>query len=123
MTWRRRSLVELFEEYPCEMKAGERSKRASVLLARWQGCCANSLNHVTIEQLLCGRSVDVVFDDAKLRAGADNFKEDLVVFGVVPPTPGFASPYDSIAIYPASISPDVIVDWAYIGQEQHAVGS
>ena len=81
-----------------------------------------SLNHVSIEKYLCGRSIGMVFNDAKLRAGLDNFKEDLVVFRIFSPAPWFASPYDSIAFYPASISPDEIVDRTHIGQEQDVVG-
>src|SRR5689334_1832790 len=84
--------------------------------------CRTSLDQVTIEQLPCGRSIDMISDDTKLSPGAEYLEENLVVVGALPPPPGFVCPHHAIVFQPASIGPDEIVDRAHVDQHDDAVG-
>jgi hypothetical protein len=57
----------------------------------------------------------VVFDNANLLPGADNLKENFVVFWIVAPSPRLGSPNDAIAFDPASVSPYEIIHRPDVG--------
>ena len=76
---------------------------------------ANSWNCIAIEQLLCARTIAVIFDDSELLAGVDVLEEHLVVFRVFPPSSRLGGPHDAVAFYPASLGPDEIVDGPDVG--------
>jgi len=60
--------------------------------------------------------------DAKAVAGAGDFEGDLGVLGAVPPASGLVRPNNAVALDPASIGKDEIVERARIGKDHDAVG-
>ena len=63
----------------------------------------------------CSQTVSVVVDNAKLLPGADNLKENFVVFWIVAPSPRLGSPNDTITFDPASVGPNEIIHWPDVG--------
>src|SRR5579862_5080068 len=58
-------------------------------------------------------------DDLKTRAGVDSLERNLVVFWLIPPSPGLVSPDNAAALDPAPIGPDKTVDGSRVGQEEN----
>jgi hypothetical protein len=73
--------------------------------------------------LLSGDPVGAGDDDAKSFAGADDFERDLGVLGAVAPAAGLVGPYHAVAVDPASIGKNEIVERPGVGQHHGAVGS
>ena len=76
------------------------------------------LNLVALEQFFRGRAIAVIFNDAELPAVSDNLEENFLVFRILAPAARLGGPDHTIALDPASIIPDEIVDRPDVAQEQ-----